>query len=337
MIYRKLGNSGIEASAIGLGAWAIGGWMWGGIEERQAIEAIQVSLENGVNLIDTAAIYGFGRSEQIVGKAIKNKRSQVVLATKCGLVWDKEKGKLHFHSDDKGITPGPSQKKVYIYLEPQSIREELEKSLSRLGTDYIDLYQTHWQEPTTPIEDTMAELMKMKDEGKIRAIGVSNTDLEQLQSYGPIDTDQERYSMLDRKMEKNGTLEYCIKNNIAVLAYSPLVHGLLTGKITPERQFKEGDLRRNNPRFSPSNRQRVQEMLGQFVPIAQSHKATVSQIVIAWTFMRRGITHVLCGARNAEQARENAGAGNISLAANELQTMDKIIGEFLPTMEGMGT
>jgi len=337
MIYRKLGNSGIEASAIGLGAWAIGGWMWGGIEERQAIEAIQVSLENGINLIDTAAIYGFGRSEQIVGKAIKNRRNQVVLATKCGLVWDKEKGKLHFHSDDKGITTGPSQKKVYIYLEPQSIREELEKSLSRLGTDYIDLYQTHWQEPTTPIEDTMAELMKMKDEGKIRAIGVSNADLEQLQSYGPIDTDQERYSMLDRKMEKNGTLEYCIKNNIAVLAYSPLVHGLLTGKITPERQFKEGDLRRNNPRFSPSNRQRVQEMLGQFAPIAQNHKATISQIVIAWTFMRRGITHVLCGARNAEQARENAGAGNISLAANELQTMDKIIGEFLPTMEGMGT
>jgi len=336
MLYRKLGNSGIEASAIGLGAWAIGGWMWGGIEEREAIEAIHVSLEKGVNLIDTAPIYGFGRSEQIVGKAIKDKRSQVVLATKCGLVWDKEKGKLHFHSDDKGITPGPSKKKVYIYLQPESIREELEKSLSRLGTDYIDLYQTHWQETTTPIEDTMAELMKMKDEGKIRAIGVSNANLEQLKSYGPIDADQERYSMLDRKMEKNGTLEYCIKNHIAVLAYSPLVHGLLTGKITPEREFNEGDLRRNNPRFSVANRRGVQEMLGQYASIAQNHKATISQIVIAWTFMQKGITHVLCGARNAEQARENAGAGNIALTANELPAMDEIIGKFLPTLTGVG-
>ncbi|MCK5272116.1 MAG: aldo/keto reductase, partial [Sedimentisphaerales bacterium] len=250
MEYRKLGDSGIEASVVALGAWAIGGWMWGGTEEKAAVKTIQASLDNGVNFIDTAAIYGYGRSEEIVGRAINGRRDKVVLATKCGLRWDLKKGDFYFYGTEEGISLGPAKYEVYKYLHPDSIKEEVERSLKRLGTDYIDLYQTHWQESTTPIEDTITALLKLKEQGKIRAIGVSNANIEQLKAYGNIDTDQERFSMLDRRIEQDGTLTHCRENNIAVLAYSPLVHGLLTGKMTPDRQFKEGDLRRGNPCFN---------------------------------------------------------------------------------------
>ena len=241
MLYRKLGSSGIDVSAVGFGAWAIGGWMWGGADEDQAIAAIHAALDHGINLLDTAPIYGYGRSEEIVGRAIRGRREKVVLATKCGMIWDREEGEFYFHANQEGITFRPSEKKVYKCLRPDSIRAELERSLTRLGTTYVDLYQTHWQESTTPIADTMAALVKLKEQGKIRAIGVSNANLEHLKAYGPIDSDQEKYSMLDRNLETNGTLEYCRRQNIAVLAYSPLANGLLTGKIRPDRQFGPGD------------------------------------------------------------------------------------------------
>ena len=233
MIRRKLGSSGIDVSAVGFGAWAIGGWMWGGADESQAIAAIRAALDHGVNLIDTAPDYGFGRSEEIVAQAIRGRRDKVVLATKCGLIWDREEGEFHFHASQDGITFRPSDKKVYKYLRPDSIRAELEQSLTRLGTTYVDLYQTHWQDPTTPIADTMAAPVKLKEQGKIRAIGVSNANVEHMKAYGPIDADQEKYSMLDRDMERNGSLPHCRQHNIAVLAYSPLANGLLTGKIGP--------------------------------------------------------------------------------------------------------
>ena len=325
MQYRKIGNSGIEASVVALGAWAIGGWMWGGTEESDALKTIQASLDQGMNFIDTAAIYGYGRSEEILGKAIKSRREQVILATKCGLRWDLNKGDFHFHGSELGITKEKSKFEVYKYLHPDSIAVEIERSLKRLDTDYIDLYQTHWQDSTTPIEDTMAALMKLKDQGKIRAIGVSNANLDHLKAYGPIDTDQERYSMLDRRMEQDGTLEYCRSNNIAVLAYSPLVHGLLTGKITPDRTFNQGDLRRENPRFCTENIQKASLLLKKFHPLAQKYNATLSQLVIAWTFSQPGITHVLVGARTPTQALENAAAGDIILSPENIKTMDGFI------------
>jgi methylglyoxal reductase len=325
MLHRKLGSSGIDVSAVGFGAWAIGGWMWGGADEDQAIAAIHAALDGGINLIDTAPIYGYGHSEEVVAKAIRGRREKVVLATKCGLIWDREEGEFHFHANQEGITMRASERKVFKCNRPDSIRQELERSLTRLGTTYVDLYQTHWQESTTPIADTMAALVKLRDEGKIRAIGVSNANLEQLTAYGPIDSDQEKYSLLDRNLERNGMMEYCRGQNIAVLAYSPLANGLLTGKIRPDRKYAPGDLRLGNRRFTAASIERVNGMLDEIRPIAERHQATIGQVVIAWTYMQPGMTCVLCGARNPEQAIENAAAGRIELSADEVKTIGETV------------
>ena len=325
MFYRKLGSSGIDVSVVGFGAWAIGGWMWGGTDEPQAVGAIQAALDHGINLIDTAPAYGYGRSEEIIGRAIRGRREKAVLATKCGLVWDREDGTFFFHADRQGATMRPSEKKIYKCLKPDSIRDEVERSLARLGADYIDLYQTHWQDPAAPIEDTMAALVKLKEQGKIRAIGVSNAGLDQLRAYGPIDSDQEKYGMLDRNLETNGILEYCRRQNIAVLAYSPLANGLLTGKIGPDRQFGPGDLRKANPRFRRDNIEKVNGTLEQLRPLAESHRASIAQLVIAWTCAQPGMTCVLCGARNPQQAIENAAAGGIALAPDDVRMMGEVV------------
>jgi methylglyoxal reductase len=325
MLYRSLGNSGIQASVVAFGAWQLGNWWWGRSDDQESISAIHAALDHGINFIDTAPIYGFGHSEEVVGRAICDRRDEVVLATKCGLVWDREKGVFHFSSDDSLVTKEPSKYKVYKYLHPDSIREEVEKSLKRLQTDYIDLYQTHWQEETTPIEDTMATLLGLLDEGKIRAIGVSNATIDHIKAYGNIDADQERFSMLDRRIEKNSQLQYCLKNNIAVLAYSPLEQGLLTGKVSADRQFSDSDQRKYLPKFTEENRRRVNAMLDQLRPIAEKHHLSLSQLVIAWTYSQPGLTHVLCGCRNAEQAVSNAAAGDATLSHHDLHTIDQII------------
>lgn len=324
---RALGKSGIEASVIAFGAWAIGGWMWGGTEERDAIAAVQAAVDEGITLIDTAAIYGMGRSEEIVGKAIAGRRDKVVLATKCGLRWDLRQGELHFYSDDKGIAEGDAGTPVYKYLNPESIRWEVEQSLRRLKTDVIDLYQTHWQENTTAVEDTMAELLSLKDQGKIRSIGASNVTVDHIRRYlaaGQLDAVQNRYSMLDRA-DAAELLPFCQANNVAYLAYSPMAMGLLTGKISPDRVFGQGDIRARQPRFSVENRQRVQTLLSEFKPIADGRGLTMAQLVMAWTAEQPGLTHVLAGARNPQQAKENAKAGTVELTNEELAAMDAAI------------
>ena len=229
-----------------------------------------------------------------------------MLATKCGLIWDREEGTFFFHSDDHGVTRHPATKKIYRCLRPASIRAELERSLARLRTDHIDLYQTHWQDPATPIEDAMAALLRLKEQGKIRAIGVSNATVEEMTAYGPIDSDQEKYSLLDRKIETGGTVAYCRRHRIGILAYSPLANGLLTGKIRPDRQYGPGDLRKANPRFIPRRRRAGQRHAGEAPGLAAEHHVSVGQLVIAWTISQPGITCVLCGARDAAQATENA-------------------------------
>jgi len=328
MQYRALGGAGMQASVVGFGAWAIGGWMWGGTEVADAIRAIHAALDNGINLLDTAPIYGQGVSEEIVGRAIGERRDEVLLATKCGMVWHLEKG-VHLFNTDDAHPREDGQTKVYKYLGPESVRYEVEQSLARLKTDRIDLYQTHWQDKTTPIEETMAELLKLKDEGKIRAIGVSNATPRQMDRYrkaGPIASDQERYSMLDREHEKD-CLPYCEKHGLAFLAYSPLAQGLLTGKIRSDRKFAPGDQRRKKPRFSLENRLRVGAMLEQFRPIAERHGATLAQLAIAWTVRQPGCTHALVGARSPEQAQENAKAGDIELDEQELLAIQRAIDE----------
>ncbi len=327
MRYRPLGGSGIEASVVGLGAWAIGGWMWGGTDEQASINAIHAAIDAGINLIDTAPTYGFGVSEEIVGKAIADRRDSVVLATKCGLVWDGDRGDVLFNSTRQNLTQGPSEMAIRMILAPDSIRTELEASLRRLGVDCVDLYQTHWQDPATPLADAMACLLKLKDEGKIRAIGVSNASSEQMAEYGrlgPVDSDQECYSMLDRKIEAD-QLPYCLANDLAVLAYSPLSRGMLTGKIGPDRTFDDDDARNTNPRFSVANRKKVAAMLDEIRPIAETHGVSLAQLAIAWTIAQPGITHALCGARNPTQAAENAAAADVTLSDAELATIDAAI------------
>lgn len=333
MEYRQIGKSEVRGSSVVLGAWAIGGWMWGGQSDSESIRAIHAALDAGINFIDTAAVYGFGRSEEVVGKAISDRRQNVVIATKCGLRWSGEeprKGQYYFSSNERGLQSDDSAKyEVYRYLGPESIRWEVEQSLRRLGIDEIDLYQTHWQDKTTPIEDTMDALLKLKDEGKIRAIGASNASVEQLQKYlaaGPLDSDQEQYSMLDRKPE-SGSIPFCRKHNIAFLAYSPLANGLLTGKIGPDRTFAEGDLRKGSQRFSVENRQRVSSLLDRFRPLAEEEGITLAQLVLAWTLHQPGITHVLAGIRNVEQARTNAAAGHVKLNSEQLQAMEEALSE----------
>jgi aryl-alcohol dehydrogenase-like predicted oxidoreductase len=290
--------------------------MWGGTDEAHSIEAIHASIDAGVNLIDTAPAYGVGLAEQIVAKAISGRRDQVVLATKCGLVWHTDKGQYH------EIQWG---RRVYRYLGPESIRYELEQSLKRLGTDYIDLYQTHWQDETTPIEDTIGMLVRLKQEGKIRAVGVSNVSSAQLEKYhrlGPVDSDQEEYNILNRDVEVE-LLPYCRANDIAVLAYSPLAQGLLSGRISLDQQFPQGDFRRDHARFSLENRNKSAAFLESIQPVARAHDVSLAQLAIAWTISPGRATHTLAGARNAEQASENARAGDLQLSEDELALINQ--------------
>lgn len=323
---REIGRSGVAASAVGLGTWAIGGWMWGGTDERESVAAIHASLDAGVTLIDTAPAYGLGRAEEIVGKALSRRRDQAVIATKCGLVWHTRQGNHFFDQDGRP---------VHRHLGRESIFHEVEQSLRRLGTDYIDLYITHWQDPTTPIEETMRALEDLRAAGKIRAIGASNVNLEELEIYvkiGGLDAIQERFSMLDREIEAQ-LLPVTTANGVATLSYSSLALGLLSGSIGPERVFSGDDQRRDNPRFSVANREKVTRFAEAIRPIAQEHEASIAQIVIAWTLAQPGITFALCGARNPAQALDNARAGTIRLSAEDLSTVEAAIAAELANMD----
>ncbi|WP_457812861.1 aldo/keto reductase (plasmid) [Sinorhizobium meliloti] len=325
-IMREIGRSGVAASAVGLGTWAIGGWMWGGTDERESVAAIQASLDAGVTLIDTAPAYGLGRAEEIVGKALSGRRDKAVIATKCGLVWHTQQGNHFFDQDGRP---------VHRHLGRESIFHEVERSLRRLGTDYIDLYITHWQDPTTPIEETMRALEDLRAAGKIRAIGASNVNLEELQIYvqiGGLDAIQERFSMLDREIEAQ-LLPVTMANGVATLSYSSLALGLLSGSIGPERVFSGDDQRRNNPRFSVANREKVTRFAEAIRPIAQEYEGSIAQIVIAWTLAQPGITFALCGARNPAQALDNAGAGTIRLSAEAISAIDAAIAAELANMD----
>ena len=326
-LIREIGRSGVRASAVGLGTWAIGGWMWGGTDEAQSITAIQASLDAGVTLIDTAPAYGLGRSEEIVGKAIAGCRDKAVIATKCGLVWHTRKGKHFFDQDGKP---------VHRYLGRDAIIHVVEESLRRLGTDYIDLYITHWQDPTTPIEETVAALDDLKQAGKIRAVGASNVNRSELEHYvqtGALDAIQERFSMIDREIEQD-LLPLTTANNVSTLSYSSLALGLLSGMIGPERVFSGDDQRKDNPRFSVANRQKAKDFATAIKPVADRHGATIAQIVIAWTLAQPGVTFALCGARNPAQALDNAQAGRLRLSSDDLAAIDTAISAQLVNMDG---
>jgi len=317
MEYRKLGKTDLNLSAITYGAFAIGGNMWGGNEKQDSIDAVHASLDHGVTSLDTAPFYGFGLSEELIGQAIKGKdRSKIQLLSKFGLVWDGSnngKGEFFFDASDDGKTVP-----IYKYAAKANIIKEVEESLKRLGTDYLDLLQLHWPDAATPISETMEALETLIQQGKIRAAGVSNYSLDQLkEAEQSISTasNQLPYSMLNKAIE-NDIIPYTIANNIGIIAYSPLERGLLTGKYFKEATLKSDDHR--NGYFGQFDPEKVKSFLNAIEPLAISKGASLSQLVLKWTTLQPGITIILAGARNATQAIDNAKAINISLNEDEL-------------------
>jgi aryl-alcohol dehydrogenase-like predicted oxidoreductase len=316
MEYRQLGSSELQVSTVGLGCWAIGGWWWGGTDVDRSVAAIRHAVDIGINFIDTAPAYGWGLAEEILGKALEGgRREKAVVATKCGLVWDRECGEFYFESEGH---------KVYRCLRKEGIFREIESSLRRLRTDYIDIYQCHWPDPTTPLTETMEALAALYEQGKIRAIGVSNFTLEmhrECQRLGPLHSSQPRYNMLDRRIERD-VLPFCRDNNIAVLAYSPLEQGILTGKVTLDRAFDHGDYRQGQPWFQERNLRRVLEALDDVRLIGESYGKTLAQLAIAWLLAQPGVTSAIVGARSPEQVDENARGAGWSLDPEDLERVD---------------
>ena len=318
---RQFGQTEIQIPVVTFGGWAVGGWYWGGTDEELSIKAIQRAIDLGMNCIDTAPVYGFGLGEEIVGKAIKGRRNEVIIATKCGLRWDTDEGEFFFDTYFNG-------KRYYVYrnARKKSIIEECERSLKRLNTDYIDIYQIHWPDKTTPIDESLEALTILQEQGKIRTFGVSNFDLNLLKEtlkYARVESNQVKYSLIDRGIE-NELVPFCIENKISILAYSPLEQGLLTGKITMETEFKSGDLRKKQFWFQPENRRKILDALEKIKPIAKEKNATLAQIVINWTFSQPGITTAIVGARSPEQVEENAGAVNFKLTDEEIRFIREV-------------
>src|SRR3954452_8317484 len=240
MELRKLGKSDIMVTPMAFGAWAIGGWMWGGAEEKAAIAAIKAAYNAGITTIDTAPVYGFGRSEELVGKAMQGiARDNYQILTKFGMNWQSEEGEYFFDSVDNNGKPF----RMFKWASKKKIMQECEDSLRRLRTDYIDLYQIHWPDATTPISETFEAVQQLIDQGKVRAAGVCNYNVQQVdEALETIQlvSNQEPYSMINREIEMN-VVEQAIEKNMGIIAYSPLQRGLLTGKIKPGHKFSEGD------------------------------------------------------------------------------------------------
>lgn len=319
---RPLGSSGLQASVVGLGTWVLGGGaIWGtDTDDAESVRAIHTALDAGINLIDTAPAYGWGRSEEVVGRAIRGRRNQVILATKCGLWTDDDRGSFFTEFDGRIMRRS---------LRPDTITVEIERSLKRLGVECIDLYQVHWPSVPpdfTPIADTMACLLGARDAGKIRALGVCNVVPDELEDYlrcGAVVSDQFRYSMLHRDPERD-ILPLCARRGLATLTYMSLEQGLLTGKVGLGRVFKPGEFRSNeawNPWLALPNRRRVLDLLAGWSDLARKHDCTLAQLVIAWTVTQRGVTHALIGGRTAAQVRENARGGELELEPADVERM----------------
>ncbi|MGL5275786.1 aldo/keto reductase [Myroides sp.] len=317
MEYRKLGNTDLELSTITYGAFAIGGNMWGGNEQKDSIESVRASIDHGVTTLDTAPFYGFGLSEEMIGQAIKGyDRSKIQLLSKFGLVWDgsnQGRGEHFFDAEDAGKTIP-----IYKYASKANVIKEVEESLRRLQTDYIDLLQIHWPDNTTPIAETMEALDTLIQQGKIRAAGVSNYSVDQVKEARQtlnIASNQVGYSMLNRGIEQD-LVPYALDNNLGIIVYSPMERGLLTGKYFRDGKLKDNDHR--NGYFQQFDLQKVEAFLNAITPLANDKGATLSQLVLRWTSLQPAISVVLAGARNAEQAIANAKAMNIILTTDEI-------------------
>ena len=323
MEYRKIGESDLELPVITFGAWAAGGWMWGKTDRKDAVEAILASYDLGVTAIDTAPVYGQGTSEDIVGEAIQGiPRDKVKILTKYGMRWDLDspKGDFAFKSQSND----GKELDIYRYAGRESIIKECEDSLRRLRTDYIDLYQIHWPDTQTPIEESMEAVSRLRDQGKILYAGVCNYNVAQMkeaEKYITLVSNQVPYSMVKPDIEKE-VVPHCIENRKSILAYSPLERGLLTGKMGPGYTFQEGDHRAKLYFFTDENIRRTNAFLQKIKPIADEKGITIAQLVLRWTINKPGITIALAGARNAQQAVANTKASDVRLTTQEMETIN---------------
>lgn len=326
MQLKQLGNSSVKVTPLAFGAWAVGGWMWGGAEEKESLRAIRASFENGMTTIDTAPVYGFGRSEELVAKAMQGiPRAQYQILTKFGLNWQTHQGEFHFDTTDNDGKPV----KMYKYSGKEKVRQECEDSLRRLKTDYIDLLQIHWHDSTTPISESMEVVANLIIEGKVRAAGVCNYSAQQVEEALKtvnIVSNQVPYSMVHRDIEKE-VVPLALKKGIGILPYSPLQRGLLTGKITPNYAFSEGDSRPGTRFYKPENITRINALLLKIKPIAENHDASLSQLVINWTANRPAMACVLVGARNEQQVKDNAQSLNFTLSDQEMKQINQAVQE----------
>jgi aryl-alcohol dehydrogenase-like predicted oxidoreductase len=312
---RKLGYTDLELTTVGLGAWAMGGpWLygWGPQDDDESIAAILRAMDEGVNWIDTAAIYGLGRSEIVVGRALKQMSQKPLIATKCGLCWDEKSERIP-------------------RLKAQSIRTECHDSLKRLDIETIDLYQIHFNEPDEDIEEAWTEMARLVEEGKVRYIGVSNFTVGQIsriQKIHPVASLQPPYSMLHREVEDD-LLGYCEKNNIGVIVYSPMQRGLLTGAFNAERvaNLPEGDHRKVNPDFREPQFSATLELVEQLRPIAERNGRTCAQLAISWVLRRPEVTAAIVGARRPDQIVETAPASDWSLSEEEIEQIEQLLAE----------
>src|SRR5664280_45256 len=321
MEHRTLGESDIKVSELAFGAWAIGGWQWGGADSKDAVNAIETAVDHGMTTIDTAAVYGFGLSEELVGKAIRGKRDKVQILTKFGLTWVEKKGEFFFASQDNS----GKDLDIYKYSSKAKVISDCDQSLKRLGTDFIDLYQIHWPDKTTPVSETMEAIEYLVKKGKIRAGAVCNYPQQLMIEAGKtyhIASNQVPYSMVNRSIE-NDIVPYCINNNIGILAYSPLQRGLLTGKIKHGHVFNEGDTRPSTIYYREPNFSRIMKLIENLSEIAAGLNVTLSQLVLNWTLRQPGITCALAGARNADQVLENVRAADFKLNNEEIARINK--------------
>lgn len=313
---RQLGHTDLELTTIGLGTWAIGGpnweYGWGPQDDDEAIGAVLTALDKGINWIDTAAAYGLGHSEELIGKTLKQTSQKPFIATKCSLRWD-QKGQ------------------IINCLEGQSIREECHASLKRLDIDVIDLYQIHWPRPDRDIEQAWEEMARLAEEGKVQHLGVSNFNLDQVkrvQKIRPVASLQPHYNMLHREVE-NEVLGYCAENNIGVIAYSPMERGLLTGKFSQERLagLALHDHRRRSPDFHEPQFSATLELVERLRSIAERNGVSLAQLAINWVLRRKEVTAAIVGARRPDQIAETVQAADRTLSPDDIEEIEQLLTE----------
>lgn len=313
--------TGISLSPLILGTWSLGGWYWGEQDDALSEETLRAAFDAGISSFDTAPVYGFGKSEKLLGRVFSSARDKIEILSKCGLRWDKKSENFFFE-----ISDGPEKKSVRIYknLSKESIIHECEQSLRRLQTDYIDIYQIHWPDKTTAIEETAEALQRLMESGKIRSVGVSNMHpdrVHELRRYLSVGFIQNKYNLLERKAESN-IIPYANKHRIAFAAYSPLAQGLLSGSMNEDRKFAQDDYRGKYSAFRKENRLNIQQNMKRVQKKLSFADYSFAQLSLAWLFHRKGLSHVINGMRNPFQVKENVQAVEIAFNQEELKVFE---------------